>query len=144
MNTKAPVVAAIALSLVGVGLSAYLSYEHYTGSTTLVCSANGAVDCLKVTTSSWSTLAGIPVAVLGLAFFAAMTLLCLPIRATQPWHLLRITATAVGVIMVLWLVYVEIFNVEAICLWCTGVHVVTLLLFCAVAWWREADRPTDR
>jgi uncharacterized membrane protein len=42
--------------------------------------------------------------------------------------------------MVLWLIYVEIFKVEAICLWCTGVHVVTVLLLGTVLWWREADR----
>lgn len=44
-----------------------------------------------------------------------------------------------GMVMVLWLVYVEIFKVDAICLWCTGVHVVTLLLV-TILWWRESER----
>lgn len=43
-------------------------------------------------------------------------------------------------VMVLWLVYVEIFKVDAICLWCTGVHVVTLLLLVTILWWRESER----
>lgn len=29
----------------------------------------------------------------------------------------------------LYLVYVELFRVDAICLWCTAVHVLTFLLF---------------
>ncbi len=43
-------------------------------------------------------------------------------------------------VMVLWLVYVEIFKVDAICLWCTGVHVVTLLLLVTTLWWRGSER----
>ena len=138
--TRLPSIASFVLALIGVALSAYLSFEHFTGSTTLACSATGVVDCLKVTTSSWSVIAGVPVAVAGLAFFLGMTVLCLPIRAVEGMHTARIVACVVGLVMVLWLVYVEIFEVGAICLWCTAVHVVTLLLFGAVLWWREADR----
>jgi uncharacterized membrane protein len=29
----------------------------------------------------------------------------------------------------LWLIYAELFRIDAICLWCTAVHVLTLLLF---------------
>ncbi len=43
-------------------------------------------------------------------------------------------------VMVLWLVYVEIFKVDAICPWCTGVHVVALLLLVTILWWRESER----
>jgi uncharacterized membrane protein len=38
-----------------------------------------------------------------------------------------------GVGMILWLLYVELFKLDAICLYCTGVHVLTLLLFIATA-----------
>jgi uncharacterized membrane protein len=31
--------------------------------------------------------------------------------------------------MVFYLVYVELFRVDAICLWCTGVHLTTIVLF---------------
>jgi len=33
-----------------------------------------------------------------------------------------------------YLVYIELFRVDAICLWCTGVHVCTVLMFGAVLW----------
>ena len=32
----------------------------------------------------------------------------------------------------IYLVWAELFRIEAICLWCTGVHVVTLALFFVV------------
>ena len=33
----------------------------------------------------------------------------------------------------IYLVWAELFRIEAICLWCTGVHAVTLALFAVVA-----------
>lgn len=132
-----PAWCAFALSLIGLAVSAYLTYEHFTGSTTLACSDTGTVNCLKVTTSQWSVILGVPVAVAGLAFYAAMTLLCLPISAVTPLHLIRIAFCAIGMLMVLWLIYVELFKVGAICLWCTTIHVTTFLLLGTVIWWRE-------
>lgn len=135
-----PAWTAFTLSVLGVLVSAYLTYEHFTDSATLACSDNGAINCLKVTTSRWSEVAGVPLAVAGLAFFVAMTLLCAPTRFARDLGLLRVVGAVVGIASVLWLVYVELFEVDAICLWCTGVHVITLLLLAAVLWWRESDR----
>lgn len=119
---------ALVLCLLGTAISAYLTYEHSTDSRTLACSGTGAVNCLKVTTSQWSQIAGVPVAVAGLAFFLAMTLLCAPTRFAAEVGLLRLVGVLFGTAMVLWLIYVEIFLVEAICSWCTAVHVVTVAL----------------
>ena len=124
---------AFVAALIGLAISIYLTIEHYSKSTSLACPDTGAINCLKVTTSRWATLAGIPVAVLGLAFFVGMTLLLL----LPTWRIvaaLRLAGAAVGVLMVLYLVYVELFKVDAICLWCTGVHICTLVLFGAVLW----------
>ncbi len=131
----------LALSVIGLALSIYLTYEHYTDSKTLACSANGVVDCIKVTTSQWSVFFGVPVAVAGLAYFVVMTLLCLPLGFNRSAGLLRLIGALVGIVSVLYLVYVELFKVDAICLWCTGVHVVTLLLLATVLWWRIAADP---
>lgn len=115
--------------------AAYLTYEHYTASTTLACADNGAINCLKVTTSSYAKVAGVPVALLGLLFFVAMTALCLPAAWRSPsvtLRRLRLAGVAAGILSVLYLVWVELFKVEAICLWCTGVHVLTFVLFALV------------
>jgi uncharacterized membrane protein len=125
----------LVLALFGLGDSTYLTVEHYTGSTTLACSDTGAVNCLKVTTSQWSHIGPIPVAVFGLAFFVGMSVLCLPwawqVRELDP---LRTLGAVVGVLSAIYLVWVELFQVDAICVWCTAVHVATLFLLAAVLW----------
>ena len=125
----------LAVALIGLGLSIYLTYEHYTSSATLACSDNGVVNCLQVTTSAQSKVFGIPVALLGLVYFAAMVPACLPVawRSRAAWlRYGRIGAGAVGIAFVFYLLYSELFTIGKICLYCTGVHVVTVLLFAVI------------
>ena len=123
------------LCLVGLAVSVYLTFEHFSSSSSLVCPESATVNCVKVTTSSYSKLLGMPVAVLGLLFFIGLTPLCLPVawRAASPWpNRLRLGGLTVGVVFVVYLVWAELFPIGAICLWCTAVHVVTVLLFAVV------------
>jgi uncharacterized membrane protein len=127
--------ASVLLCLAGLGVSGYLTAAHYLSSDILVCSESGAVDCAKVTSSAASRLAGVPVADLGLVFFAAMLLLCLPWAwrsGRAEVHRLRILGAAGGVAFCLYLVYSELFRVRAICIYCTVVHVVSFALFLVV------------
>ncbi len=127
-----PAVVGTVVSVLGLGVSVYLTYEHFTSSSTLACSDNGIVNCLKVTTSSYSAVAGVPVAVLGLVFFVVMLVLQLPPmwRRTEPVvRIGRLAWAVVGLGTVLYLLYAELFAIDAICLWCTSVHVLTLVLF---------------
>ncbi len=125
------------LALIGLAVSVYLTIEHYSANTSLACPATATLNCLKVTTSRWSVIAGVPVAVLGLGFFLVMTALTLPVRRTDPWHAVRVALAGAGSVMVVYLVYIELFRVDAICLWCTAVHVLTIALLAAVLWRRE-------
>jgi uncharacterized membrane protein len=128
--------ASLVLAIAGLGVSTYLTIEHFTGNTTLACSANSVVNCGAVTTSPESMVFGVlPVAVLGLAFYVFM------VAATTPWAwqskrreiaLLRLASVIVGVGFILYLIYVELYQVGFICLWCTSVHVITFLLFALV------------
>lgn len=124
------------LTLAGLGLSSYLTWEHYSTGTTLSCPDTGVVNCLKVTTSAQSMVAGvIPVALLGTIFFVAMAALCLPklwLTDNHTVRWLRLGGAIAGIGMVLYLVAVEVLVVRAICLWCTAVHVITFVLFVAV------------
>jgi uncharacterized membrane protein len=125
----------LVLSVVGLAVSAYLTFEHYTDNATLACSIGGVVDCARVTSSAWSTFLGIPVAVLGLFFFVVTLGLCLPRvwRSPAAWlDPARIGWLTVGLGFALYLVWAELFRIHAICLWCTVVHVVTFLLWIVV------------
>jgi uncharacterized membrane protein len=124
------------LAVLGTGVSAYLTVEHYSSSATLACPDSGVVDCVKVTTSSYADLLGVPVALLGLLYFVALAALCLHAAwaSTRAWvHRARLAAVSVGAVFVLYLVWVELFRVDAICLWCTAVHVLAVALFAVVA-----------
>jgi uncharacterized membrane protein len=139
--------AAVGLTLCGLGfaVAGYLTYEHYTSSTSLSCPAGGgAVNCLKVTTSIYSKIHGVPVALLGLVFFTVMAVLQTP----QAWRTDRLVVRAarvlwstVGVATALWLIYAELFKIDAICLWCTSVHILTVLLFISTAFGTVAIAP---
>jgi uncharacterized membrane protein len=128
-------IAALLISVVGLGLASYLTYTHYTETGPAFCPANAVVNCLQVTTSPESSVFGIPVAVLGLPFFVAMVVLTLPplwnARAGAV-HLVRLAAVTVGLLFVIYLVCAELLLIGAICEWCTGVHVLTLALFILV------------
>lgn len=124
------------LSLAGLAIAGYLTYAHYDSASVLACPDRGIVNCAKVTTSSWSTIGGVPVAVLGLVYFAVMTVLQHP----RAWRLrnrsvrtLRLVAATGGVAAALWLLYVELFRLDAICLYCTAVHLLAFLLFVVTA-----------
>ncbi len=123
------------LTLAGLGVSVYLTISHFTGAP-LACSETGLVNCTKVTTSPQSYVFGIPVAVLGLAFFVFAAAIM------SPWawqarrrevHLLRIAAMVVGIGMVIYLVYAEFIIIGSICLYCTSVHIITFVLFVLTA-----------
>jgi uncharacterized membrane protein len=124
--------ATLGLSLLAVGLTAYLTVTHYTDPTALACPDTGIVNCTAVTTSSWSVILGVPVALIGLLWAVSMTALNSPWawRSSATWlDTARLVLAGAGALMVFYLVYVELFRVDAICLWCTGVHVTTIALF---------------
>jgi uncharacterized membrane protein len=137
----------------GLGVSVYLTIAHFNQHVTLACPASSHINCEKVTTSPESYVFGIPVAVLGLAFFVFM------IAAVSPWAWrakwapigwARLGSVIVGMAFVLYLVYTELFTLNlTICLWCTSVHVITfalfgLILFAATATFETAAAKTSR
>jgi uncharacterized membrane protein len=131
MPTWVPV-ASLGLSLLAVAVASYLTATHYSDPTALACPDTGIVNCTLVTTSSWSVLLGVPLAVLGLVWAVVMTGLTTPWawRSAAPWvDRSRLFVSGAGVAMVLYLVYVELFRIGAICLWCTAMHVTAVCLF---------------
>ena len=130
------------LALAGLGVSIYLTIAHFTESALAGCSESGVVNCTKVTTSPQSYVFGIPVAVLGLAFYLFAAAIMSPWAwqaARREIHLLRIASLVAGIGFVLYLIYAELFIIGSICLYCTSVHAITFVLFvltviAAAAW----------
>jgi len=138
------------LSLGGLAVSIYLTIAHFNTSVTLACPATSTVNCEKVTTSPQSYAFGIPVAVLGLAFYVFLAVVNSPWAWRITWPPLRwarVGSMLVGILFVLYLIYAELFSIGAICLWCTSVHVITfalfvLIVFGAAAGYGAAKAPT--
>lgn len=125
---------AFVLSLAGLGDSSYLTYEHFADQIP-PCPTHGLISCLKVTNSPESHVFGIPVALLGLVYYVVVTAINLP-PLWRLWdrriHWARLGLAVMGIGMVIYLLVAELFLIKAICLWCTGVHIVTFLLFVLV------------
>ncbi|MCU1675625.1 MAG: Vitamin epoxide reductase [Frankiales bacterium] len=136
---------AFALSAAGLAVSGYLTYTHFTDAPLLACPEGSFVNCATVTSSAQSMLFGVvPVALAGLTFYAAMLALTVPAawrRTGGTARRLRVGAVALGVGMVLYLLWAELHVVRALCLWCTVVHVTTFALFLVVGY-HEAARAT--
>lgn len=104
-------------------------------SSVLACPEGATINCAKVTSSHWSEIVGIPVAVLGLAYFVAMTALVTPAAwRRRRLDAVRVAGAGLGVLTALYLVWIELFGVNALCLWCMGVHLTTLVLLGTVLW----------
>jgi len=119
---------------VGIGIAIYLTAVHYENAP-LICSSSGIVDCARVLSSSYSVVPGttVPIAVPGLAWAVIGAALAITGLRLQPVpHWLRIAQFALslsGMLVVLYLVYVEIVRLHTICAWCTGLHVIILAMF---------------
>ena len=132
----------VVLSAIGLGISAYLTLTHYFAEQVpLACSTGGVVDCEQVTTSAESVLGPVPVAVLGVVWFGVLLLLLLARarQATAQLLMAQMVWAVAGLLMVFYLVYAELFLIGALCLWCTAVHVVVVVLFLLTLW--EATAP---
>ncbi|GEM_PF-352292 len=125
------VIASLLLAMIGVGISSYLTAAHFIGTSALACPATSTFNCEAVTTSPESHILGIPVAVLGLAFYVVMTAFNLPVAwyaRDRRVHLARLFLSIAGMAFVLYLISAELLIIHAVCVWCTSVHFVTFLL----------------
>jgi uncharacterized membrane protein len=122
------------LSLVGAGISVYLTAVHYEN-VPLICSNSGAVNCARVLSSPYSVVAGtsVPISAPGLGWCLVLAVLAIVgLRAVMRPRWLKIAQflwALVGIVTALYLVYVEIVLLHSICAWCTALHVLILLVF---------------
>jgi uncharacterized membrane protein len=122
-------VASVVLASIGSALSAYLTYVHYSGELALCLGAGG---CETVQSSRYAEIVGLPVALFGLLAFAAALLLGVA-RLRDPavgWTLTGLFGlTLGGTLFGLYLTYLELFVIHAICPWCVAVDSVMAGLF---------------
>jgi uncharacterized membrane protein len=113
------------LATFGIGVAAYIAIAD-SGGGAPVCIAGGS-GCRTVAESSYSDLLGVDVAVFGIVGYVLL-LACALLRGDGA----RMTGFALSLLSFgysLYLTYIELFKIEAICQWCVGSAIVMTLLF---------------
>ena len=120
----------LVVAVIGLGVAIYLTIIHY-ADIKPACTAGQS--CIKVQSSVWSKLDGVPVALLGLIGYIGITIsLLVPDR--EETRLATHGLTLVGVGFSAYLTYRELFSIHAVCEWCVSSAVILTLLFIAAAY----------
>lgn len=119
------------LSLVGFGFSGYLTYVHFNNDEG-VCPIGG--QCFDVWTSEYSTILGIPVALIGLTGYIAIFVLTF-LRLYYPdlsfvdkFPTYIFALTVIGTAFSIYLTAIEIFVIQAICDFCFSAFLIIIAI----------------
>ncbi len=116
----------LVLGIAGLVDSVYLAWEALNPQVPLYCPAVGIVNCGNVTSSTFSRFGGVPVGLLGAAWFVIMLVLLAFDRPGLNYVLIPLWL--LGVVSVGYLASVELFVIHSICPYCTFAHVAGLLM----------------
>ena len=116
------------LSVAGMVDSAVALQRHYAKSDTNFCDFSKKFSCDVVNRSEYSTMAGIPVAGIGVAGYAVLFVLAtfLKSRPETPTRLLA--ASLAGLAFALYLTYIEAYELTTWCVLCVASLVLILLI----------------
>lgn len=124
---------AMGLSLIGIVLAGYLTYAHV-NTNALVC---GLGDCQSVQASEFATIGPVPVAVLGLLMYAVAFVCVLVVRMVPAWAVpawaVAFAICLAGTIYAIFLTWIEVAVIHAICQWCVASAVLTVALTVVLA-----------
>jgi len=123
------------IALAGVFVALYLTLYKLGYIGTLACAVGS---CETVQTSKWATFLGFPVAMWGVGYYVGVLAISiaglLPSLADRRGvSQLLVGVTGVGLVFSLWLTYLELFVIDAICQWCVISAILATALF-VVCW----------
>ena len=119
------------VALAGVFVALYLTLYKLGYIGTLACAVGS---CETVQTSKWATFLGFPVAAWGVAYYIAVLAISLAgltpaLAERRSVSQLLVAMTGVGLLFSLWLTYLELFVINAICQWCVISAILATILF---------------
>jgi len=119
------------VALAGLFVAIYLSLYKLGYIGTLACSVGS---CETVQLSKWAALFGVPVAVWGVVFYVAVLAVSLaglsaPLADSRRVSQLLVAMTGFGVLFSLWLTWLELFVIHAICTYCVISAIFVTILF---------------
>ena len=131
MKTETTAKIIIVLSLIGLVDAAYSTYEHYEIISGAIgksfCDLGVGISCSAVNGSSFSEVFGIPMALIGVFWFAVLIILShMMLRGSKNMEFFVFVWSVTGLGTVFWLLYAE-YVIGAICLLCTLVHIIVMV-----------------
>jgi uncharacterized membrane protein len=106
------------LALAGALVSSVSLYHHYGTSRTSYCDIGETFDCDMVNRSTYSTVFGIPVALIGIIGYFALLALATLYRAKEETPAMLLFASLAGLGFALYLTFVEAFVLAVWCILC--------------------------
>ncbi|MBU1327423.1 vitamin K epoxide reductase family protein [Patescibacteria group bacterium] len=119
------------LSIFGILVAGYLTWEHYAHIVPPCTTRFSFVDCGAVLQSKYSAIFGIPLALFGFVFYIMELILSWLVITTgeRLFKLTVLTVAAIGAVASGYLVYLQLVVIQAVCLYCMASAVISVLLF---------------
>lgn len=122
----------VTLIMIGFADAVFLTWEHYT-LTSVGCPISPWINCLAVTSSKYSEIYGIPLALLGTIYYVFLfTFLFLGRGIGKNAKMFRhffLLTSSVGVLFSLYLIYVQAILIGLFCLYCLLSAAISFLVF---------------
>jgi uncharacterized membrane protein len=106
------------LSSAGILVSSVSLYHHYGTSKSSFCDFGNSFNCDMVNRSIYSTVAGVPVALLGILGYAVLLSLSSIYRTKAETPVMLLIASVGGLVFALYLTYIEAFVLATWCVLC--------------------------
>ncbi|MDQ7009291.1 MAG: vitamin K epoxide reductase family protein [Candidatus Gracilibacteria bacterium] len=136
----------ILLVIIGIGISSYLTYTHFTNVSVACGTENSQVfgitqetsDCNSVLNSKYSEILGVPVSILGILFYIGILVLFLlnlykekfnKITKIKYFDKFLLIGTSIGLLMSIYFTFVQLFILKSFCVYCFTSACITLILF---------------
>jgi len=115
------------LILLGLADSIFLTWEHY-ALTSVGCPVSPWINCLAVTSSKYSEIFGIPLAILGVVYYMFLSFFLIKSKGKIFKHFFLIISSF-GVLFSLYLTYIQAFEIRLFCLYCLASAIISFLIF---------------
>jgi len=132
-------VALVVVSVAGIAVSAYLTYIHYKPAA-LICTTGGG--CETVQHSKYAVMIGTPIAIFGLA--AWIVALALTLWNSELARTLTAALALAALAFAAYLVILQLFVIDATCVWCMANDVILIPAFTVLALARLWTAPAAR
>jgi uncharacterized membrane protein len=129
------------LAVCGIAVSSVSLQHHFATSKTAYCDIGETFNCDIVNRSQYSSLLGIPVALIGMLGYAALAGLATVYRERPETPAMLFGAASVGLGFAVYLTYVEARVLGVWCILCLSslALIATTSILAAVIWWRDGS-----